>query len=331
MASPGQSTLFTTFSELVTTTYRDHKKTIANSIENHNALFRYINGKGRKRHVDGGLSIVTPIDYGTNGTVKRYSGYDTLDVSAVDVISAAEYPWRQMAGSVTASGYELRVNSGTNAIRNLAKAKLTNLIRSMSNQLASDVYSDGSLANQIGGLQLLVSDLGTGSPGGINATTFPFWKNIVQSAAAPLQGGGAITVGPTTIESLMAPTYYNVTRGTDQPDLIVMDMNYFNFFEQSQVSLKRYAPTDANTKGTAGFVTLNYKNADVIFDGSGIIPANHAYFLNTDYLEFVVHSDCDFDESESRAPVNQDATVMFVLWMGNMASSARRFQAVMKA
>ena len=71
MASPGQSTLFTTFTELVTTTYRNHSKEIADNISNHNALFRKLNAKGRIRTEDGGLSIVQPLDYAANSTYQR--------------------------------------------------------------------------------------------------------------------------------------------------------------------------------------------------------------------------------------------------------------------
>lgn len=331
MASPGQSTLFSTFTELVTTTYRNHKKEIANNIEAPNVLLKRLNDRGNKRMVDGGLSIVCPLDYAANSTIQRYSGYDTLNVAASDVISAAEFPWKQMAGNVVASGLELRTNSGKSALTNLAKARMKNLIRSMSNTLAVDIYSDGTASNQINGLQALVSDAGTGTVGGINSTTFSFWRSILQSAAAPLQGGGAITPSATTIESLMAPLYYRLTRGTDQPNLIVMDEVYFGFFEQSQVSLKRYAPTESNTKGDAGFVSLKYKGADVVLEGNGIIPASHSYFLNLDYLEWCVHPDADYQEVPEMRPVNQDAFVMPIIWQGNLTVNARKYQGVMKA
>jgi len=150
----------------------------------------------------------------------------------------------------------------------------------------------------------------------------------VQSAAAPIQGGGAIVPGATTMESLMLPLWLALTRGDDQPDLIVMDNNYFTFFEQSQISLKRY--TD-ETKANAGFVSLKYKGADVIFDGGSGIPANHAYFLNTDYLELVVHKDADMTVMDEMKPYNQDAAVVPVLWMGNLVCSNRSLQGVQKA
>lgn len=323
MASPN-----TIFTELVSTTFRKHSKEIKDNVSKNNALLRRIYDKGNVRREDGGLTIVAPLDYAENNTYQRYSGYDVLNVGASDVISAAEYQWRQIAINVVASGLELRTNSGDTRIINLVKARLKNAIRTFKNNFSADIYSDGTLANQVNGLQALVADAGTGTVGGIDSSTWTFWKNKVQSAAAPIQGGGAITPSATTMESLMLPLWLSLVRGDDQPDLIVMDNNYFTFFEQSQTSIKRY--TD-ETKANAGFVSLKYKGADVIFDGGSGIPANHAYFLNTDYLEIVVHKDADMTVMDEMKPYNQDAAVVPVLWMGNLVCSNRALQGVQKA
>ena len=323
MASPNS-----TFTELVSTTFRKHSKDIKDNVSANNAIYAQLYGKGNVRKEDGGLSIVAPLDYAENNTYQRYSGYDVLNVGASDVISAAEYQWRQIAINVVASGLELRTNSGDSRIINLVKARLKNAIRTFKNNFSADIYSDGTLANQVNGLQALVADAGTGTVGGIDSSTWTFWKNKVQSAAAPIQGGGAIVPGATTMESLMLPLWLSLVRGDDQPDLIVMDNNYFTFFEQSQTSIKRY--TD-ETKANAGFVSLKYKGADVIFDGGSGIPANHAYFLNTDYLEVVVHKDADMTVMDEMKPYNQDAAVVPVLWMGNLVCSNRALQGVQKA
>ena len=323
MASPNAI-----FTELVSTTFRKHSKEIRDNVSKNNALLRRMDSKGMKRKEDGGLTIVTPLDYAENATYQRYSGYDVLNIGASDVISAAEFQWRQIAVNVTASGQELRTNSGDSRILNLVKSRIKNAIRTFKNNFSSDVYSNGSLPNQINGLQALVADAGTGTVGGIDSATWAFWKNKVQSAAAPLQGGGAITPSATTIESLMLPLWLALTRGDDQPDLIVSDNNYFTFFEASQTSIKRY--TD-ETKANAGFVSMKYKGADVIFDGGSGIPSNHMYFLNTDYLELVVHKDADMTIMDEMKPYNQDAAVIPVLWMGNMTCSNRALQGVMKA
>lgn len=316
------------FTELVSTTFRKHGKEIKDNVSKNNALLRRIYDKGNVRREDGGLTIVAPLDYAENNTYQRYSGYDVLNVGASDVISAAEYQWRQIAINVVASGLELRTNSGDSRIINLVKSRLKNATRTFKNNFSSDIYSDGTLSNQINGLQALVADAGTGTIGGIDSSTWTFWKNKVQSAASPLQGGGAITPSSTTIESLMLPLWLALTRGDDQPDLIVSSNDYFTFFETSQTSIKRY--TD-ETKANAGFTSMKYKGADVIFDGGSGIPTAHMYFLNTDYLELVVHKDADMTVMEEMKPWNQDAAVVPVLWMGNLVCSNRSLQGVMKA
>ena len=318
-----------TFTELVTTTYRKHSKEIKDNISKNNALLSRLGVKGTRKE-DGGLSITAPLDYAANGTYQRYSGYDVLNVSASDVISAAEFQWRQIAINVVASGLELRTNSGDSRIINLVKSRMKNAIRTFKNNFSADVYSDGTLPNQIGGLQVLVADTGTGTVGGIDSSTWAFWRNIVQSAAAPLQGGGAITPSATTIESLMLPLWLALVRGDDHPDLVVADNNYFTFFETSQTSLKRYTGDGAGSVA-AGFQSLKYKSAEVIFDGGSGIPANRMYFLNTDYLDLVVHKDADMAIMDEMKPYNQDAAVVPILWMGNMVCSNRSLQAVLKA
>ena len=316
------------FTELVSTTFRKHRKEITDNVSKNNALLRRLYDKKQTRKEDGGLTIVTPLDYAENGTYQRYSGYDVLNIGASDVISAAEYQWRQIAINVAANGQELRTNSGDSRILNLVKSRMKNAIRTFKNNFSADLYSDGSLSNQINGLQAIVAANGAGTIGGIDSSTWTFWKNKVQSAAAPLQGGGAITPGPTTMESLMLPLWLALTRGDDQPDLVVMDNNYYTFFETSQTSIKRY--TD-ETKANAGFVSLKYKSADVIFDGGSGIPSNTGYFLNTDYLELVSHRDADMTVMDELKPVNQDAAVVPVLWMGNLVCSNRGLQGTMKA
>lgn len=316
------------FTELVSTTFRKHAKDVKDNVSKNNALCRRLMDKGQHRTEDGGLSIVQGLDYAANGTYQRYSGYDVLNISASDVISAAEFQWRQIAINVVASGEELRKNSGDSRIINLVKARMKNAMRTFKNNFSADLYSDGSLSNQINGLQALVADTGLGTVGGIDSSAFPFWRNIVQSAAAPLQGGGAIVPSATTIESLMLPLYLALTRADDQPDLIVSSNDYYTFFENSQTSLKRYNDTQS---GKAGFVSLMYKKAEVVFDGGSGIPDAHMYFLNTDYIELVAHKDADLEVMEELKPYNQDAAVVPILWMGNMVVSNRSLQGVLKA
>jgi hypothetical protein len=314
-----------TFTELVSTTYRKHRAEIKDNLSERNALYKYVKRRGQYRTVDGGLTIATPLDYAANGTYQRYSDWDTLNITQSEVISAAEYQWRQIAINVVASGRELRINSGDSQIINLAKGRIKNAIRTFGNNFCSDLYSAGSLTNQINGLQAIVADTNTNTVGGIDANTWTFWRNQVFSAAAL-----SVTVSATTFENgLMLPAWLALDRGPgDQPDLIVMDTVYYGYFESSQVSLKRYSD---ERMANGGFVTLKYKNADVIFDGNSGIPASHAYMLNTEYLQVVAHQDADMEQMDELHPVNQDGVVIPILWMGNLVCTNRHLQGVIKA
>lgn len=316
------------FTELVTTTFRNHRDQLVDNITRNNALLRYMKRKRKFRTEDGGLTIAVPLEYAENSTYQRYSGLDVLNVAQSDVFTAAEYQWRQIAINVVASGRELRINSGKSRIINLVKSRLKNAMNTFANQFSLDMYSDGSLANQINGLQALVSDTGTGTVGGIDAGTWTFWRNVVQSAAAPLQGGGAITPGPTTMESLMLPLYLELVRGNDQVDLIVASNDYYSFYEQSQTSIKRYTSDSSSADG--GFVSLKYKGADVVFDGNSGVPNSRMYFLNTSYFEVVAHPDANMTVMEEVRPYNQDGVVIPILWMGNLCLSNRRLQGVLR-
>ena len=178
MASPNS-----TFTELVSTTFRKHSKEIKDNLSNRNALLKYMMKRGNTRKVDGGLTIATPLDYAENSTYQRYSDWDLLNIAASDVISAAEYQWKQIALNVVASGREMRINSGDSAIINLAKAKIKNAIRTFNNNFSSDLYSAGSLTNQINGLQAIIADTNTNTVGGIDANTWTFWRNSVYDAS----------------------------------------------------------------------------------------------------------------------------------------------------
>jgi hypothetical protein len=315
MASPNS-----TFTEMVTSTLRKHPATIADNVSDHNALYRRLKSKGKIRKEDGGYEIVANLDYAENATYQRYSGFDTLNISASDVLSAAKYDWMQAAVHVTASGRELRMNSGDSAIFNLAKARMKNAIRTASNNMSVDIYSDGALTNQMGGLAHIITSDGTGTVGGIVAGTFTFWKNqFFECDTAPSK---------TTIKTHMNKLWLNCVRGTDKPDLIVSSHDFYSFYWESLQDLQRFASSD---KAEAGFQSLKYNTADVIFDSNSNFSttAEKMYYLNTEYLEMVVHSDADWSQLDDKMSVNQDAVVIPLLFMGNVVCSNRSLQGLL--
>lgn len=316
-------TASSTFTELVSTTFRNHKKDIKDNVSNRNALVKRLMMKGNYETQDGGYEIVLPLDYAENGTYQRYTDWDTLDISASDVISAAKYDWKQIAINVVSSGRELRINSGKNQIVKLAKGKMKNALRTFNNNFSGDLYGSASLSNQIDGLQKIVADApASGTVGGIAEATNTWWKNQFFNCSTE-----SVTASASTIEnSIMLPLWLDLDRGVDdQPDLIIAGNTYYQYFEASQVSIKRYASA---SEADGGMVSLKYKGADVVFDSDSTLGATRMYMLNTEYLKLVVHKDADLTEVEGQRPINQDGVVVPVLWMGNLTCSNRNQQGV---
>ena len=111
------------------------------------------------------------------------------------------------------------------------------------------------------------------------------------------------------------------------PDLIVCDNAYWRLYLESLQAIQRIS---SDRMAQAGFMSLKYMNADVMFDGDGGCPANHAYFLNTDYIFLKTHKDRNMVPLENRGSVNQDSRVWPIVWAGNMTISNAALQGVLK-
>jgi hypothetical protein len=309
-----------TFTEMVTTTLREHPSAVADNLSDHNALYRRMKTKGNIKSLDGGYEIVRPLDYAENSTFQRYSGFDTLNIQASDGLSSAKYDWVQSAVHVVANGRELRQNAGKNQIIGLASSRTKTAMRTAANNMSVDIYSSGSLSNQMGGLGHIIQTDGGGTVGGIVSTTYTFWKNqFLEMTETPSKS---------TMKTWMNKVWLLCVRGSDKPDLLVASHDFYSFYWESLQDLQRYADSD---KATAGFNALKYVSADIIFDSNSNFSttAEKIYYLNTDYLELVEHKEARWTTLDEKMSVNQDGVVIPIIWMGQMVCSNRSLQGVL--
>ena len=312
-----------TFSEMVTTTMRKHYRKVVDNVTDNNGLLTYIKERGNiKTDASGGYEIAIPLSYAENSTYQRYSGYDTLNIGASDVLSAAKFDWSQVALHVTASGRELRMNNSEERMINLVKARMDVAMATAANNMSVDLYSDGALTNQIGGLAHLITADGTGTVGGIVSGTYTFWKNKFGEVAAG--GGSAITFA--NLKLAMNSQWLSQNRGNDKPDLLVSSHDLYSIYEGGLQDLQRYADADKAKLGFGG--GLKYKTAEIIFDDNTNFgtTAEICYFLNTKYLFLMEHPDARWTEDDQKTPVNQDAVVVPIYWMGQLCTSNRSLQ-----
>jgi hypothetical protein len=316
-------------SEIMTTTLESRTKKLADNVSENNALLNRLNKRGNVKPFSGGRVIYQELDYAENSTYKRYSGYETLNISPSEVFTAAEFDIKQAAVAISISGLEQLQNSGPEQMIDLLESRIVNAEKTMQNNLSSDLYSDGTAdgGKQIGGLQLLVADTPTsGTVGGINRLNWTFWRN--QSFDATTDGGAAVTAA--NIQSYMNTMYLRTSRGTDHSDLIIADNNYYIAYLSSLQAIQRVADSDM---ADAGFQTVKFMGADVVYDGGygGAAPANHMYFLNTNYIFWRPHRDRNMVPlNPDRFAVNQDAMVKLIAVAGNLTTSNCFLQGIIK-
>lgn len=318
-------------SEIITTTIENRSKTLADNVSKNNALLNRLERKGKAKPADGGRKIIQELEFAENGTFGWYSGYDPINISPQEVFSAAEFDWKQCAVAVSISGLEELMNSGEEQFIDLLESRIANAERSMKNQMALAIYGDGTAAGgkAIGGLQLLLADVNTsGTVGNINRATWNFWRH--QSFSGVADFGGAVTSA--NINSYMNRVWLTIVRGGEKPDLIMADNNYYRLYWEALLPNQRFTSPGM---AEAGFESLKFQSADVVFDGGigGGCPANHMYFLNTDYLYLRHHPKRRYAAlgAKNRFATNQDAMVQLMGWAGNMTLSGSMMNAVLRA
>jgi len=324
-------------SDIIATTIQSRTGELADNVTNNNGLLRALKDRGNIKTFSGGNVILEEIMYNdsTTNNTNSYSGYETLNVSQNSPISAAQYSITQYASAVSISGLEMIQNSGKQEIISLIDGRMEVAEAQLANRIGGDIYLDGTgnSGKNITGLAAAVPDAPTsGTYGGIDRASFTFWQSIKYSGVT--NGGAAVTA--LNIQPYMDALAVQLIRGTDKPNLIVADNNYYKFYLQSLQSIQRITDSGSSMAG-AGFASLKYYGAgmasDVILDGGiGMVTSNRMWFLNTKYLRFRPHVDRNFVPiGGERQSVNQDAVVKLIGWAGNLTCSGSQFQGVLIA
>lgn len=300
------------FDTLATTTLVKYASTkLEDVIFQSNALYYLLAGNEAMRkpgsktykELDGGRVIVEPLLYALNSTAGSYSGYDVLDTDPQDGMTNAEFEWKQYSVSVSISGKEKRQNSGESAVLDLLEGKIMQAEMSLIEAMNADLFTDGTgnSSKDITGLVLAVDSAGT--YGNIVRSTNSWWSSMETAVSGPL-----------TID-VMRTMYNDCSKGykKDHPDLIISDQTEYEAYEAKLQPDMRFSD---NKLADAGFESLKFKGSSMVFDevtNDGVM-----YFLNTGKMGIRVHKDAKFSVTEDKQPVDQDAFVKQILWMGNL-------------
>lgn len=330
------------YDDLLSTTLMNYKSVMYDNIFKSSAFLAALRKADGVEMINGGERIQRQIMYGSNKTVKSYSGYETVDTTPQDGMSACFYGWREIAGSISISRKEERQNSGEAAIMDLLKQKVQQCEMSMKEKVNTDlVQGTVSSATFVPGNS--VKDLNPlgwflrkakatdptagGNVGEISGSTYSWWRHNTASFGSDALTNGDFQTAITTRAGLkygLLKMYNLCSRGADGsgPNLIVSGATTYEAYELSLDASLRYAD-----QGMAdmGFDTIKLKGATWVWDElvpdvySGTVAQTYdtCFFINTKFYKLYIDSATDFITTPFVSPENQTAKTALVLFMGN--------------
>ena len=314
------------FNSLLSTTLQNYQPTLVDNIFKDLVLLNHLNERGRVRVEEGGTQIIEPLMYAVNDTVSTYQGYDAIDLTPQEGITAAEYDWKQMAASIAISGIEEAKNRGTEAIIKLLNAKIMQAEMSLKSTLNEQLYGSAASGSDFNGLGNIVATQNN-VVGGIDANT-----NVSPDGTKwwnPTQG---TTMGATLALQNMADVYNRASKGSDVPDLIVTNTSLFEKYESLLTNQVRYQDV---AKANAGFQNLMFKQTPMVFDLELAVDTSDApmYFLNTKYLKLTGLNGYWFTTTDfmNGTVAGVDARYALVLAYGQLTCSNRQRQGYLTA
>lgn len=298
----------------------DRSQGYADLVSNSDAILFLMKKKGQFKTFSG-PTIRERLLYNESGTYTRYSGYQFLNPAPAELFNDAEFTAKLAAVSVTLSGEDILKNSGTNQIKDIMEEHMSAAEQELQDRFVEDLHSDGTAANQIGGLQMAIPTTPTNIYGGIDRNAQTIWRTTTYDANSAFTGITAVT--STTIKTILDNIMIARSRGNKGPNMIAMSQEHYISYTAATVAIQQI--TNENELGKLGFSSLKYygagKSVDVVLEG-GIgtaMPANTTYFIDTNAMRFRYHPDRNFVKfGGKQMPVNQDAIVQHIGFYGNL-------------
>ncbi len=337
------------YTALLSTTLENWATGIEDEISNSNFFFHMIRKNGSYVGVeDLGERAKYSLRY-VNGTADTYNGYDPLNLTPIDGMTAAFYNWVQMAVPITISRIEERKNSG--------KFQQLDLLDEKTSQALSGIQELFGKATLAGNGVNSAAAITTAYTSPNNASVFysPLPLLIGHSPTSGTIGSIAANVSDNGVswwanqQAAATDTNYasflkdlsklrnNCTKGVGgAPDIHLADQATYEFYEACLRSFHH---------------NMDYKRADIPFDNilfhgkpvtwdeflpnwSGATTAQSTtqgtwVMINSQFYMIKYDKATNFLTTPFIRPVDQDAKAASILWYGTSGVTNRRKHGVL--
>ena len=199
--------------------------------------------------LDGGTSILVPLEYATLTASGWFAGADTLDTSDNETITSAAYSWKQHYANISISRRDELINSGDSQILDFVKSKVKSAEKTLSDNLSNGLYNAGTDAKAFGGLRLI---LATGNTvGGIDQSANSWWQANVDSSTTTLS------------MSALQSQFNSASIENDSPSVAVATRSIYNSYYALLQPQQRFVDSET-AKG--GFQSLMFNGRDAALE-----------------------------------------------------------------
>jgi hypothetical protein len=265
-----------------------------------NAALRALEKAGFIERESLGPTIECPLDYRSNpDTAVLVGDQDTAALVKTEILTSASYEPAQLNVPVTwTKGDEARNPEPSQKI-SLVRQLLENGIQSHDDLIEQRIFTSSTSGGvEVNGLNDLISTAGTGTVGGINASTETWWRNQADTF-----------VDGSDIEATMTKMYDNCSKGSGssiQPSILISGSASHSLYESQLQAMQQFVNT---TEADSGFKVLAFKGAKYIFSHKG---GTKIYFLNPRSYQLVASKQYFRDKGDTQPVNGQNAFYFFI-------------------
>ncbi len=257
----------------------------------------------------GGEYITRTIRYGTETTKTVIKGY-TLGQGETELTTMAMWYWKYITAHIQRALQDDQKNQGKFRIKSFVETKTQAakeaLDAALETALTADPDTTGTTAEDVNLRKardinsiynMMPGGTAQGAAGAYGASaSYKFgkiafdntwWRANYLTATAPMA---------VNLLAQMKNLYNTCTKGLESPNLIIMDQDLFETYEDFALDMTQIVKDNGSRLADLGYEVLKFKGKDVVWT-SGITD-NRALFLNTNYIEVVYDPTYWFEMTE---------------------------------
>jgi len=295
-------------------------------IINSNLLTAFLNAKGSKKVVPGGLEFWNPIRVNENTNAKWQGKDDEFSVNSQDPSNRLRFPIQVFTDTVILNNLDVAMNKGRAAIKNFVQEQKEQAQDTIENSFNGAWWNETPADTEpVSVPQIISTTPTTGTIGGLQRSSSKALQNLLFSTAIADIGSEA---GIAKLIELNARARIR----KQKPDLIVMAENLWAGLAGFLATQRRFKTDDAMAKIgfdmlqlTAGtLIGSEELDEDILGDHSTINPSR-VYGINTKHMIIKVLADGNSKWGDKFERIGKSMNKMLPFeWYGNLTTNLPR-------